>query len=259
MAKQTGITGADSCWEDGFDEDADCEKYLQARKTKIVAEERLEEGEEDEDNGDGDEAEEESAEEYEAVAEANDAEDDEENDESDDDDDNDESDDVADEAESDDTADEDEEPSEATSTKGRKMVKAKTGGKVTKADAIRAIIEAKQNAGVEIRPRDIIEALNKKGIAVNASQVSITLRAMGVPPAKRGGGGGRPPKARPAEVAPKSRATAKIRAVEPKHDGVARDYDNDEIEKATELLRATGSYESAVSLLGLCHKIMQRS
>lgn len=48
--------------------------------------------------------------------------------------------------------------------------------KMTKADHIRAEIEKRQKSGASMRPRDIIEALENKGVTVTAPQVSVMVK-----------------------------------------------------------------------------------
>lgn len=242
MVRQVNVTGAESCWDDGFEDDSSCEKYLQQKKAELIAETPVEEDEYEEETADEDDAESSEDEVKEIHNSAADDADDEESDVSEE------------------TADADEEPAAAEVAKGAKMVKAKTtAGKMTKADAIRAIIAAKQEAGVEIRPRDIKAALEKKGIDVNASQISITLRAMGVPPTTSGrgrpaGSGGKVPAAHSEE--PKSRVTARFKALPDAEDG---DGQEASLNHAADLLRAAGSYEAAVSALNLCRKLIARN
>lgn len=233
MSKHANVTGAESCWDDGFEDDSDCEQYLQKQKAKLIAESD-DDSDEFEDEEVSEESEEEDTDEIHDSA-ADDAEDDE-------------------SEESEETAETDEESEDATVAKGKKMVKAKTSSKMTKADAIRAIIAAKQEAGVEIKPRDIKAALEKKGIEVNSSQISITLRAMGVPPTRKGSGRRAGSKASSEETAePKKRATARFKAVAAETDGQEAVLDH-----AADLLKMAGSYDAAVSALNLCRKIMAR-
>lgn len=56
----------------------------------------------------------------------------------------------------------------------------------TKANAIRDAIKRRQASGDSLRPKDIIAELAKSGMVISASQVSVTLRALGVPPGPRG-------------------------------------------------------------------------
>jgi hypothetical protein len=245
MVRQVNVTDAESCWEDGFSDDDGCEKYLQQQKAAKIADD-VETGDEEEPETVDDVAEDEP------VAEA--AEDLEEDD-------------------SEDEADNEDEPAEEeadatleANPKGSKMPKTKAVGKTTKAESIRAVIEARKASGVELRPRDIIETLKKKGIEVNASQVSITLRAMGVPAAKRGGGA--KPKSKPtAAIAEttgeheKTRPTAKFRAgkVAEKLEPAAGTLSGDMLATAAEFMHAAGSYDHAIELLGICKKVIQRS
>lgn len=247
MVRQVNVTGAESCWDDGFEEDEDCEKYLRSQKSRMMAEEADADVDEDDDaeEDDTDDSDDESSDDVTAEAEDSSTEEDDEAEEAD---------------ESEATAEEDSEiASEADPEEGKKMVKPKASGKGTKADAIRSVIEAKQAAGVEFRPRDIIEALKKKGIEVNASQVSITLRAMGVPALKRGRAATKGAKPEAADGEPvRSRATAKVRAIEPKEVAHADGLSSGMVEQAADFMHAAGGFDEAVALLTLCKKVMQR-
>jgi arginine repressor len=134
-----------------------------------------------------------------------------------DDDDDDDDDDEDEDAYDDDDADEydDDETDSDTSAKSTinkkdSKMTGKSGGK-TKAEAIRAVIAARKAAGQELRPKDIIETLRDSGIEVNASQVSITLRAMGVPALRRGPASGS--KSAKDSGSEKARALPKMRAM----------------------------------------------
>lgn len=56
----------------------------------------------------------------------------------------------------------------------------KRGDGMTKAEMIRDEIEKRKKTGDSLRACDIIASLSDKGVEVNASQVSVTLRNMGV-------------------------------------------------------------------------------
>jgi len=254
MVRQTNMTAAaaDSCWEDSLENDETCERYLQRQKEKAAKQEDVL-SDDDEDEIDDEDSEDEdddtetaSVEEAEDVTAAHDANADDDEDDAD--------------AVLADDAETDPEPvapeDSATQSRGGKMAKTKTGGK-TKAEAIREVIAAKQKAGAELRPRDIIEVLQKRGIAVNASQVSITLRAMGVPAITRGGTGAKKktPAAPAASETEKNRATMKRKAPEalggtPELDATAR-----LLEAAADFMADAGGYEQAVRLLSMCHRL----
>jgi hypothetical protein len=251
MVRQTNLTGAESCWEDDADSEADCEKFLQkaARATINTAADEDDEDEEDEDEEDEEE-------------DAEDASDDENAD-------------VGNEADESvtvtatlpaaDADDSSESLPEAAHSKGKKMAKAKAGGK-TKADSIREVIAARQAAGKDLRPKDIIEALEKKGIEVNASQVSITLRAMGVPALRKGAGAkAKTPVAAEAndEEPTKSRPALKTRAaIDSSSDDSAAgelSHTSELLENAADFMHAAGGYERAKAVLDMCHRVIQRS
>lgn len=244
-------TDAESCWDDeSVASDEQCEKYLQ-RKQKVTATADADEAEED-DAAEEDE-ENEDAEATEAEALGTDPEDDSEDDEEDE------------EAEAESTSDdnlEEASSAEAPNPRGKKMAKKSASGSKTKADHIREIIAAKQAAGVDLRPRDIIAALEKRGVEVNASQVSITMRAMGIPPLRKGGGA--KPKAKTAASAAEApteqrRATLKRAAPvsESSPNGEIRAMD-EQLEAAADFIHGVGGYERALSLLNLCNKVSQR-
>ena len=233
-------TAAESCWdEESIDSDEKCEKYLQ-RKQAIAAEaDAAEEPEvDDDDDSEEDGDEDDTDAEDDVTARGTDSEDD------DDEDDNDDS--------EEDKPDDSEE--EALTSRGKKMARKKADGSKTKADYIREIISAKQAAGAELRPRDIIAALEKKGVEVNASQVSITLRSMGVPPSRKGPGK-TSVKAEVAKAEPETRrATLKRRDVSAESDGDLTAH----LESAADFIHEVGGYSRAVKLLDLCNKVLQR-
>ena len=251
MVRQTNMTEAESCWGDSVENDETRERYLRRQKEKPVVDA---EHEEDVDN---DESEEETSDESEDElvtaeheADAGDEDDDEEEEDSDE------------ESEDDDPENVAPDETSATATRGGKMAKTKADGSKTKAESIREVIEAKKKAGAELRPRDIIEALTKRGVEVNASQVSITLRAMGIPPLRKGAGAKKKTAAISHAVtsgeAEKSRATLKRRAPEV----VAAPTGLAETEKlldaASEFMHASGGYEHAVKLLNMCSRLSHR-
>jgi hypothetical protein len=235
-------TAAESCWdEESIDSDEKCEKYLK-RKQEIAAEA------EDADDADVDEDDDDDAEE-DGDEDATDAEDDVTATGTDSEDDDD------DDSEEEEENEPDDAEEEASTSRGAKMVRKKADGSKTKADYIREIISAKQAAGAELRPRDIIAALEKKGVEVNASQVSITLRSMGVPPSRKGPG---KPATKPEAVKAEPetrRATLKRRDVS------AEPADGDltsHVEAAADFIHEVGGYSRALKLLDLCNKVLQR-
>lgn len=226
MVRQIGMTGAESVWEDCAADGEGCEKPAPAQKLKLQASA--------EEDVDADTDEEEAADEDEP------ADDDSVEDKS------------ADE-------DEDEDPSAEAQPESTKMAKAKAGK--TKAESIREVIELLKARGDELRPRNIIAALEKKGVEVNASQVSITLRSMGVPAIKRGTS--KPDKeTTPAEHngESKSRIATKLATPVTKTAEPVADMDayGDMIDTAATFMHEVGGYERAVSLLGICNKVMKR-
>jgi arginine repressor len=251
-------TEAESCWDDesSVETDEKCEKYLQSKQKPARADATPEEEDEDEVDEDIDEEEDDDAVD----------EDDEEVDEEDEDDEDADADDAEalgtdPEIDSADTTPTEASITEATNPRGEKMAKKSVTGAKTKAEHIREVIAAKKAAGAELRPRDIIAALEKRGVEVNASQVSITMRAMGIP-AMRKGGGAKPKTAKtvtheaPAET---KRATLKLKAPvsEPSVNGAMHAID-EQIGAAADFIHAVGGYERAVSLLNLCNKVSSR-
>lgn len=246
MVKQS-MTEAESCWDDESSADTEekCEKYLQSKQKQTRAATPVED---EEDNVD----------------------DDDDIDEDDDDADEDNEDADADEAEAlgkDPEVDSDEDnPTEASVTeaanpRGRKMAKKSVAGAKTKAEHIREVIAAKKASGAELRPRDIIAALEKRGVEVNASQVSITMRAMGIP-AMRKGGGAKPKTAKAStheEPAETKRATLKRKAPvsESGASGSMSEIDG-QLEAAADFIHTVGGYDRALSLLNLCNKVSNR-
>lgn len=100
---------------------------------------------------------------------------------------------VADASENDGESDDDDEAEvsaarEIINRRNNSMAK-KSEGKKTKAEMIREEITRRQKAKESMRACDIIASLADEGVEVNASQVSVTLRSMGVP---AGGTRGRP-------------------------------------------------------------------
>lgn len=227
MVKQIS---ADSFWDDGsIKDDEDCENYLKNSRAEIADSE-----EDEEENGELAEGSDEEAEvEEQPIVTAENA-----DDEADDSDDNEEN-----------PADEDDE-TEASSAqpKGKKMAtKASSGGK-TKAESIREVIEARKKAGKDLRPRDIIADLEKRGVEVNASQVSITLRSTGVPPSRKGGAGKKTAKESVEEngEATRSRATAKARAVAAKPVKTLREATTEDFAEVYQALTAAQTFVQTV-------------
>jgi hypothetical protein len=251
MSVSTG-TSAENFWDDGLEEEAECEKFLQEQKTKVIEYEEEETSAElAGDDEDEDEEYEEDEEEEDVDDDIEDAADVEE--EEDDDVELPETDHAAEEEDSETENDPvaDAEDADATkSVKGKKMAKPKTrtGGK-TKAEAIREVIDRRKRAGESLRPRDIIEELTDNGFAVNASQVSVTLRSMGVPPAPKGRIKGTKIKPATPGAEPKSRMALKTGVGEkPAHNGKPADAAN-MVDMAVEFLKAAGGHDKAVELL----------
>jgi hypothetical protein len=65
--------------------------------------------------------------------------------------------------------------------KKKKVSSVPTSKEMTKADYVRAEIERRQKAGDSIRPRDIIEALAKRGVKVTPPQVSVLVKKLAGP------------------------------------------------------------------------------
>lgn len=244
------MSTSENFWDDTVEEEAECERFLQTKKTKIIEEEETVVSAEydDEEDDEEDEADEEDSEEQEEeldeAPETDAAADTEDSEGSDD---------------SDPAAEADNDEAEAASTvKEKKMpkTKAKAGGK-TKAEAIREVIDRRKRAGESLRPRDIIEELSDNGFEVNASQVSVTLRSMGVPPAPKGRVKGT--KIKP-EATPESKSRMALKRgvsekpASKKADDFTVEVRSDDgpaamVDMAFEFLQAVGGYTKAVSLL----------
>lgn len=262
MSAKTG-SSAENFWDEGVEEEAECERYLQHQKVKMIEdEENITEDEYDEevdeDEGDDEESDEDDVDDSEAAEESENNADPVVAEESAD------SQEVTDD---DPAADAEEDAEAAKPVKEKKMAKTRTkaGGK-TKAEAIREIIERRQKAKESLRPRDIIEELNENGFEVNASQVSVTLRNMGVPPAPKGRGKGT---AKPAAATPteeqKSRMALKrgvSGATKPQAvagtDGQLKETEL-MLDSAAEFVHTAGGYEKAVALLNMYHRIVSRN
>lgn len=78
------------------------------------------------------------------------------------------------------TEDDDAEVSAARDILSKRSSNVKKREGMTKAEMIRDEIETRKKSGDSLRACDIISALKKHGTEVNASQVSVTLRSMGV-------------------------------------------------------------------------------
>jgi hypothetical protein len=245
MVKQ-GMTEAESCWDDesSADTDAKCEEYLQRKQkqaraaTPVDDEDEEDDVDEDEDIDDDDPEDDEDADADEAEALGKDP-----------------------EIDSDEDNPTEASVTEAANPKGRKMAKKSVAGAKTKAEHIREIIAAKKEAGAELRPRDIIAALEKRGVEVNASQVSITMRAMGIP-ALRKGAPAKPKTTKASaheEPAETKRATLKRKAPvgEPSANGAMHAID-EQLEAAADFIHSVGGYDRALSLLNLCNKVSNR-
>lgn len=237
---------ADSFWEDGYEDENDCERFLQKQKKSCASEAADVDGEydeddtevddeidEDEDDDSADETEEEDAE---AVA----------------------------EAEEEDPPAEDEESEEAEPeevTMATKMTKKTRAGGKTKAEAIREIIERRKSSGDSLRPKDIIDELSRKGFEVNASQVSVTLRNMGVPAAPRGRRPGTKMAPKPAAAAGadgKSRAAMKRGVRSAEDDGEGGLSLSEGLDAAALFADTVGGYDRATELLDACRRMQER-
>jgi hypothetical protein len=250
------MTDAESVWDDDDNSEAAHEEFLRKQAAKVANSAEADEDEEEREEAE-EEAEDEELDDDEDELEWSADEDDDEEDE-----------DVVDAADEETAEDvivapaaEDESVSSPAKPTGMKMAKKASRGK-TKADSIREVIEARRAAGSDLRPRDIIAALEKKGIEVNASQVSITLRSMGIPAARKGGGG-RPPAVKESgasEEAVKSRATAKARAkdVETDLDGEALHSAESMLDAAAEFIQKAGNFANASAALSLYNRIAAR-
>lgn len=138
----------------------------------------------------------------------------------------------------------------------------KRGDGMTKAEMIRDEIEKRKKSGDSLRACDIISSLSDKGVEVNASQVSVTLRNMGVPSGPRGRTAkpkaaagekptrGRRPKAEPASERPLAhykQGAAKTPKAAPSSNGEA--FTETEILATSDFVTAVGGAERGTALL----------
>ena len=250
-------TEAESCW-DGSENDEEIRQRYLKRQNALTATTNSEhvESESDEEEEADEEEDEEEVDEDEDSETADDEEDDVEDDE----------DEEAEEPHADTDSEEPENAAPVKSaaiTKGSKVIKHREAGSKTKAESIREVIEAKQKAGAELRPRDIVEALEKRGIAVNASQVSITLRSMGVPPLRKGGGAKKKqPVAAEPEAAVRSRDALKFKQRVAPAVATKANTNLAETEKllaaADTFMRTCGGHKQATDMLDMCARLLHR-
>lgn len=141
--------------------------------------------------------------------------------------------------------------------KRKKVKEAPMAEKMTKADHVRAEIDKRVKAGEEgIRPRDIIAALEKKGVTVTAPQVSVMLK-------KALGGETAAPKAekpvraasavkKPMPKAPEKKAAA---ATKPTKPGKLEKQQFDLLFDAASFVEKCGSVESAINALSAYERL----
>lgn len=135
----------------------------------------------------------------------------------------------------------------------------KRGEGMTKAEMIRDEIEKRKKSGDSLRACDIISSLSDKGVEVNASQVSVTLRSMGVqstrgPRAAKGDKAEAPTRGRKAKaetekvVRVATRKTAeKAPAVKAAHNGEA--FTESDLNATAAFISAVGSADRGTTLL----------
>lgn len=179
--------------------------------------------------------------------------------------DEDEVDEVEEESEDDEEATEDDEDAEVSAAreilaKRSSTVAKKRGDGMTKAEMIRDEIETRKKSGESLRACDIIASLSDKGVEVNASQVSVTLRNMGVvstraPRAAKGEKAtaaptrGRKPKAATESVVrvAQRKTTEKASAPKAAHNGEA--FTEADLTATAEFISAVGSADRGATLL----------
>jgi arginine repressor len=178
--------------------------------------------------------------------------------------DEDEVDEVEEESEDDEEATEDDEDAEVSAAreilaKRSSTVAKKRGEGMTKAEMIRDEIEKRKKSSDSLRACDIIASLSDKGVDVNASQVSVTLRNMGVvstrgPRAAKGEKAaaptrGRKPKAETESVVrvAQRKTTEKASALKATHNGDA--FTEADLTATAEFISAVGSADRGATLL----------
>lgn len=155
------------------------------------------------------------------------------------------------------------------------MAKKAEEKKMTKAEMIREEIKRRKAAGDSLRARDIIATLEEEGVEVNASQVSVTLRSMGV--AGSGGRGrpagqkkdkatataaagtrGRPPKAQSEEMSRKtSRAVTEkpVRQKMAQPAGASDAFTEADLEATAAFVGAVGTADRGMTLLRIFSRL----
>lgn len=141
--------------------------------------------------------------------------------------------------------------------KRKKVKEVPMAEKMTKADHVRAEIDKRVKAGEEgIRPRDIIAALEKKGVTVTAPQVSVMLKkALGgktaAPKAEK------PVRAASAVKKPMPKATEKkaAAATKPTKPGKLEKQQFDLLFDAASFVEKCGSVESAINALSAYERL----
>lgn len=168
------------------------------------------------------------------------------------------------ESEDDEEATEDDEDAEVSAAreilaKRSSTVAKKRGEGMTKAEMIRDEIEKRKKSGDSLRACDIIASLSDKGVEVNASQVSVTLRNMGVASTRGRGAAkgekaaaparGRKPKAATESVVRVAhrKTTEKAPAAKAAHDGEA--FTEADLTATAEFISAVGSADRGATLL----------
>lgn len=167
-------------------------------------------------------------------------------------------------SEDDEEATEDDEDAEVSAAreilaKRSSTVAKKRGEGMTKAEMIRDEIEKRKKSGDSLRACDIIASLSDKGVEVNASQVSVTLRNMGVvstrsPRAAKGEKAAAPTRGRKPKAATESvvrvaqrKTSEKAPAAKAAHDGAA--FTEADLNATAEFISAVGSAERGATLL----------
>lgn len=168
------------------------------------------------------------------------------------------------EAEDDEEATEDDEDAEVSAAreilaKRSSTVAKKRGEGMTKAEMIRDEIEKRKKSGESLRACDIIASLSDKGVEVNASQVSVTLRSMGVASTRGRGAAkgekaaaptrGRKPKAAAESVVrvAQRKTTEKASAAAAATTGTA--FTEADLEATAEFISVVGNAERGATLL----------
>lgn len=126
----------------------------------------------------------------------------------------------------------------------------------TKAEAIRDEITRRKTQGEEnIRPRDIIAALEAQGVKVTAPQVSVTLRDFNKPAGAKSAKANKPATAAKNAEKSSKRSAAKVSAISEKNTRAASEPSYTALEAAASFVKTHGGLEQAKNLLDAYAKL----